>query len=424
MNRSYSRRLMKVFTTTLITISSISTASAITVEIEFLGDSFFSQDAQAVAAINAAAQHVGDAITSTLAPIDQVNFTNTVGNTTATLDWSFQFLDRFTNEPVGDFPVNVSNPNLASDVVRVFIDAQPLDGNSVGLGVPAGARADLGASILGPGPLNTNAIQSVVGLADTEMNRGGGGALIDTLFDGGETIEGEDIDSIRFRTSFGGVAFDNDTDDNDQPDTAQQLEEFWHLDHTTTVDPGEIDLFSVAVSEIVTALGFGTSASFEAQASGTNWAGAEVIALLGTGDSVLDPSSPNNILSGTLSTRISDGAVQEVALDADIQPGERHELTALDLAFLRDIGFETIAAANPTSADFNNDGDIDGVDFLVWQQGGSPNPLSADDLALWQAAFGNPSASVSAVPEPCSTLLLVSSLIACDCLRRTRNLTI
>ncbi len=42
----------------------------------------------------------------------------------------------------------------------------------------------------------------------------------------------------------------------------------------------------------------------------------------------------------------------------------------------------------PLTADFDNDGDIDGRDFLVWQQGGSPNPLSPDDLADWQTNYG------------------------------------
>ncbi|MCA9235194.1 MAG: hypothetical protein KDA44_06970, partial [Planctomycetales bacterium] len=38
--------------------------------------------------------------------------------------------------------------------------------------------------------------------------------------------------------------------------------------------------------------------------------------------------------------------------------------------------------------DFDEDGDVDGGDFLAWQRGNSPTPLSADDLAAWQANFG------------------------------------
>jgi len=61
------------------------------------------------------------------------------------------------------------------------------------------------------------------------------------------------------------------------------------------------------------------------------------------------------------------------------------------------------------TGDFNFDGVVDGRDFLVWQRGGSPNPLSAGDLADWQANFGANSlqASGTAVPEPGSLGLLI-----------------
>jgi hypothetical protein len=42
------------------------------------------------------------------------------------------------------------------------------------------------------------------------------------------------------------------------------------------------------------------------------------------------------------------------------------------------------------SGDFDNDNDVDGRDFLVWQRGGSPNSLSPGDLALWQQGYGQP----------------------------------
>gem|GEM_PF-6174442 len=40
-------------------------------------------------------------------------------------------------------------------------------------------------------------------------------------------------------------------------------------------------------------------------------------------------------------------------------------------------------------ADLDTDNDVDGADFLLWQQGGSSDPLSAEDLAKWQAEFGS-----------------------------------
>ena len=61
----------------------------------------------------------------------------------------------------------------------------------------------------------------------------------------------------------------------------------------------------------------------------------------------------------------------------------------------------------PLDGDFDNDGDVDGDDFLVWQRGGSPNPLSGSDLTLWRDNYGTNVllAATASVPEPSSGLL-------------------
>ena len=52
---------------------------------------------------------------------------------------------------------------------------------------------------------------------------------------------------------------------------------------------------------------------------------------------------------------------------------------------------------------------VDGLDFLKWQRGESPQPLSSFDLAAWELNFGEtfapPLAALVATPEP-STMLL------------------
>ncbi|MCC6492053.1 MAG: hypothetical protein IT424_03425 [Pirellulales bacterium] len=77
--------------------------------------------------------------------------------------------------------------------------------------------------------------------------------------------------------------------------------------------------------------------------------------------------------------------------------------------------FAFIGGALP--GDFNVDGQVDGVDFLSWQQGGSPNPYSTSDLHLWNAGFGSPASAelLHAVPEPDTGALLLScvALLAC-----------
>jgi hypothetical protein len=69
----------------------------------------------------------------------------------------------------------------------------------------------------------------------------------------------------------------------------------------------------------------------------------------------------------------------------------------------------THSLVQPVAGDFNNDGIVDGADFLVWQRGESPNPLSPGDLDAWKAAFGGP--SIAAVPEPTAALLMTSALL-------------
>jgi hypothetical protein len=64
--------------------------------------------------------------------------------------------------------------------------------------------------------------------------------------------------------------------------------------------------------------------------------------------------------------------------------------------------------------DHDNDGDVDGGDFLAWQRGESPDPLSSIDLADWMANFGAgfpASASSTAVPEPSTAVLLIVAAV-------------
>jgi hypothetical protein len=71
--------------------------------------------------------------------------------------------------------------------------------------------------------------------------------------------------------------------------------------------------------------------------------------------------------------------------------------------------------------DFDEDGDVDGRDFLVWQRGESPNPLSAEDLAEWQGAYGSggPLAAIGTVPEPGSLLLALAAMALLSCRRNS-----
>jgi hypothetical protein len=102
-------------------------------------------------------------------------------------------------------------------------------------------------------------------------------------------------------------------------------------------------------------------------------------------------------------------------------------LPPADIAFLNGQGISVDMA--PT-ADFDEDGDVDGADYLRWQRGlgltgvalhqdgnaDDDDNVTAADLAAWQVQFG-PS-SITAVPEPTSFIAIVLTMSVTAALTR------
>ena len=66
------------------------------------------------------------------------------------------------------------------------------------------------------------------------------------------------------------------------------------------------------------------------------------------------------------------------------------------------------------AGDFDLGFEVDGFDFLKWQRGESPNPLSQADLIAWEANYGVVaalSAASAAVPEPSSIMLILAATL-------------
>ena len=87
------------------------------------------------------------------------------------------------------------------------------------------------------------------------------------------------------------------------------------------------------------------------------------------------------------------------------------------------LGFDVLYNANDVTievisvllGDFDVDGDVDGFDFLTWQRGESPNPLSQSDLADWEMNYGMVAplvAASTAVPEPATCVVLLCGMMA------------
>ncbi len=73
------------------------------------------------------------------------------------------------------------------------------------------------------------------------------------------------------------------------------------------------------------------------------------------------------------------------------------------------------------AGDFDNDGDVDGADFLVWQRG-LGTIFTATDLNDWKANYGTGAssalASATSVPEPTSALLIFTACCLCGMYRK------
>jgi len=81
------------------------------------------------------------------------------------------------------------------------------------------------------------------------------------------------------------------------------------------------------------------------------------------------------------------------------------------IGYLNDMLLEGVASS--LAGDFDGDGDVDGRDFLRWQRGGSPAPLSSGDLTAWRTNYGMGGlAAVSAVPEPSTVCLMFFASIS------------
>jgi hypothetical protein len=85
---------------------------------------------------------------------------------------------------------------------------------------------------------------------------------------------------------------------------------------------------------------------------------------------------------------------------------------SLDPSFFADRLFPRFV-----EGDFDADGDADGPDFLSWQRGESPAPLSAADLATWRTNFGT-APTASAIPEPVGVAPMLIALVSVVSRRR------
>ena len=294
---------------------------------DLANQNFFSNNPVARAALEAAVADINAAIVFDLSAAEDIT-TGTAGTTS----FDFDFLYNYSNPTTGEQQV-IENASSPENVYRIFVGARTLGGSTLGVG-GAGASGFSASGTVGSGSVAD-------AVADAEANdthRRGGGPLIGTLsgvFGDGTTF------SFEIGLGVGSLVFDDDAN--------------WHFDHTIPVAARTNDFYSVALHEIMHTLGVGSSESWSSMISGTTWLGNEVITSNGTGTGIVDLDG-DHFAQNLMSPRISDGVMQEIVIDPNLTLGTRKGLTQLDLAVLRDIGFQTNEFAPILLGDINLDG--------------------------------------------------------------------
>ena len=297
-------------------------AAAINVQINYSYDTtnFFGNGnpqgaiagAQAKAALEAAASFYSTILTDTFSLIHTPpQFHSSQFDGQVTWQWTENF-----NNPTTNSATAVTNATIAADQYIIYTGARSLSVGEPGIGGPGG----FGWS---SNPTGSFTIQDINQISATT-----------TVFQNEVEHRGQASGFARWG---GVIAFDND---GSTP---------WFFNHLATPSGNVTDFYSVAIHELGHSLGFGSSSEWQTLVSGSNFIGANAKAQNG-GNAV--PLSPDLMhwLAGTTSVVYGTSTSQETAMDPDLQNDTRKQLTALDAAGLKDIGWSLGAVPEPSTA--------------------------------------------------------------------------
>lgn len=324
---------------------------ALNITIDYSEDDYFSNvdnpyGAIAQAALQAAADEISSLITNSLSPITTDVVSTTSGGAIAQITTTYNYVDPNTGSLAPSDLLQRSPVGIGADEVVIYVGARSM-------GVFTFAEASPGTptlSIAGGGA--ESGWQSAVSGTEATMNQifGRGGYDIQRI-NGSATLGSTPASyNLNFGPTIGSLWFnDSPGDVSSGRESWEVNNEFWHFDHTTEVGTGKIDVYSVALHEILHVLGYGTSASWDDLVSGTDWAGSEVASILGTGIDALNVDG-FHIASGLESPGYEDGVLRQTVLNKSPQPGERDQITLLDIAFLEDVGYQIATIPEPSAA--------------------------------------------------------------------------
>jgi|GEM_PF-1662573 len=289
---------------------------------------FFGGNTQAIAAIQQAAADVSAMIDcSGLTAVDSSNnpavaTSSTAGSATVTITSNYNYTNPYTGASV---PLGTAV--IPAEEIQIFVggrnlqpapSAPPGDNGPLGEGGLAGGSASVSTSFNNATDLDL-AFSGAVADANTTMGRGlaSGNSLLSAL---PPFTVGSQTETISFAPAIGNIWFDFDTDNDGDYDTVSELLSSWHVDHNTSPTAGKNDLYSVALHEILHAVGLSGHIS-----------------------------SAN---STTLGIGTAAGITQEPSMDPDILVGTRKYLTVADQQFAVSSGWNVTPVPEPSAATF------------------------------------------------------------------------
>lgn len=214
-----------------------------------------------------------------------------------------QFDAGFFHPATGAYSLYETGFSVGADTITIFAGGRDLPGTTLGVGGPGGWSASGSAAFF------SSINRGQVGVGVTDFAPWGGSLSFDTAVN---------------------WYFDDDVS-------------------TVDVGAGQNDFYSVAIHELGHLLGLGLSDSWNNQVSGGEFTGANSVLANSGNNIVLNPGG-DHWAEGTLS--LVDGLSQEASMDPTVTVGDRKYFTDLDVAALRDVGWEVTTVPVPAAVYF------------------------------------------------------------------------